>query len=302
MVKNNRINILSAILIYAVLVIAILVIKGEYYQSSPESTENLEETYNYEEEFNKYKEEFKEKYDIDLYLYYGGEIDYTENESYKKVELDEGVIECVKEMRDTLSKYPERMLKNEIKYNYEVNIMKQGMDIYLVRDMYSEGDKSIGLTIHRNPYKDIMLLDVEGNDIGAILSHEIFHIIEKKGISEMTLYFNEKFSTKRWRSYNPEAFIYSEKHFTDLRKYLKGEPQDIYFVTSYSKTNRVEDMAEIFAAMMSYEEDNIPDSFYSPHVINKMRFISEFLEENYESATEDAYWNRWLNSLEEGAN
>ena len=85
-------------------------------------------------------------------------------------------------------------------------------------------------------------------------------------------------------------------------KYLKGELEDIFFVSSYSKKDRSEDMAETFAAMMSYEEDNIPDSFYSPHVINKMRFISEFLEENYESATEDAYWNRWLNSLEESAN
>ncbi|MBQ3061993.1 MAG: hypothetical protein IJD02_06085, partial [Lachnospiraceae bacterium] len=67
---------------------------------------------------------------------------------------------------------------------------------------------------------------------------------------------------------------------------------------SYAKTSRSEDMAEVFGMMMSYEEDNVPDSFYSPHVINKMRFISEFLDKNYESATDEAHWNRWLNSVD----
>ena len=293
--KNNRISVIAAIMLYIGFMAVILIVKGEFSQSASESNEKAIDC---EKEFNRYREEFLKKYGINLIIYDDEEIPGIHRMTFKCAELDKDLLNFIKKMEDALLMYPQQMLKKEIKYNPKTGAMKKDMDIYLVTDIFDGEERYVGFTVKTETSRDIMFLDVCDNEVSNTLAHELFHIIERKGIGELELLFNKTFSADRWEKNNPQDFSYSEMQYEDDIKHLLGKTEDIYFVSSYAKTSRSEDMAEVFGMMMSYEEDNVPDSFYSPHVINKMRFISEFLDKNYESATDEAHWNRWLNSVD----
>ena len=292
--KKNKNGIITAIIVYLGLILGIFVlVGGSTSQRNPQDTnEELE----YEKEFSKYKERILNKHGINIHIYDDERIPGTENRSFKWVNIDDKLIEFLEKMEEALLRYPENMIKNEIRSNSQSEIKK--MDIYLVTDIHGEGMSYEGFTVRTEKNREIMFLDINVDKVEYTLAHEMFHIIEKKGIAETTLYFNKVFTGYRWEENNPPGFVYSEEKMKDNKEHLTGDLEDIYFVSSYAKTSRSEDMAEVFGMMMSYEEDNVPDSFYSPHVINKMKFISEFLEENYESATDEAHWNRWLNSVD----
>ena len=298
MIKNSRINAFMSIVIYLGIIACILFAMTVI----PNNFSNIKkETVDYEKKFEGVKKEFLDKYGINL-ITYSEELPELNGMSFEWVKVDERLINSIELLEKALSKLPDNMIKSELKYDAIIKTMKNDMDIYLVTNMYDDELELGGTTLSTVADRDVIFIDVYARNVEYNLYHEIFHVIEMKGIGDFAILFNKVFSGSRWYSYNPQEFDYGDEKKYDYIEFLKGDVEDIYFVTSYSKKSISEDMAEIFAAMMTYEEDDVPYSFYSPHVIDKMRFISEFLEENYESATEDAHWNRWLNSLEESEN
>ncbi|MBQ8043065.1 MAG: hypothetical protein IJ272_02810 [Clostridia bacterium] len=299
MIKKKRISMLAAIAIYIGLMVLILIIKSAHQSGIPNKDY---EGISYEKEFDEYKKDFLDNYDIDLKMYDGSKLPYIEDIQFKQIDMDKDVISYVERLDSALKKYPEKFLK-ELKYSLGKDMYKTKIELYLGTDIVTnskiEGSEVAGATSHSAPNSEIILLDIHYiNKVDHYLAHELFHILENKGIAEARIYFVPEFTTARWDSNNPQGFKYLENAYQKDTSFLMGEKEDIYFTTKYSKRSRIEDMAEVFGMMMSYEEDNVPDSFYSPHVINKMKFISEFLEENYESATDEAHWNRWLNSVD----
>lgn len=262
-----------------------------------DSYEHTKVNVNYEEELDKYKQKFMKEYDIDLHIHNTSSIPYVKVE-FDAVSLNEEVIEYVYQLDNALREYPTGFFK-EIKYYQGKDRYKEITAVYLGTNLELDGKECGGVASCDDPNRNLILLNIESTlELKHVFAHELFHIIENKGIAEGKMYINPMFRNSRWDSYNPKEFEYLGSEYSKNNMFLEGEPEEIHFVSSYAKKNRSEDMAEVFGMMMSYEEDNVPDSFYSPHVINKMRFISEFLEENYESATDEAHWNRWLNSVD----
>lgn len=86
-----------------------------------------------------------------------------------------------------------------------------------------------------------------------------------------------------WSRYNPSKFVYG-KSVLDYKE---------YFVTDYAKTNMSEDMAETFKYLIACD-DKLPDEYESEYIRNKAKYLIEWIEDNFEGVTEDAYWYKWF--------
>ena len=186
----------------------------------------------------------------------------------------------MKEVESTLKKYPNGFFK-EMKDN---NV---SLRIYMVNKI--DGGHS-GMTDGRNQSNITVTIGTAGTNLFEYtLHHELMHYID--------IYMRQKDSTLNlaeiMKSYNPEGFSYGTNDST--YDYNFSNPNDAYFLSSYSRKSYLEDRAVLFSDMMSrtstrpYYNDGTP-------INKKAKLINAQLHKYYNCVSKSAkeHWERFI--------
>ena len=198
----------------------------------------------------------------------------------EKLYDDNEINKYLKEVESTLKKYPNGFFK-EMKDN---NV---SLRIYIVNKI--DGGHS-GMTDGRNQSNITVTIGTAGTSLFEnTLHHELMHYID--------IYMRQKDPTLNleeiMKSYNPEGFTYGDKsneyvyYFTSVDK--------AYFLSTYGKTNYLEDRAVLFSDMMTrttkrpYYNDGTP-------LNKKAKLINDQLHKYYNcvSASVREHWERFI--------
>lgn len=221
------------------------------------------------------RKQLQSKYGITIY--YKDEIDNYKLDNYKMTKIydEEIILNALNTIDKALSKYPTEFL-NELK-SYK------SLTIYLVKQITSGVS---GITYNK-PTSIYIALCAEGYLLESIFHHEIMHYID----CFLSYKVGSEYIKESMKNYNPEGFIYGNTN-NDYVYYYSDKP---YFLSSYAKTNHLEDRATIFADMMFR---TLKKDYYSKgNPINeKAKLISNQLSDNFNSVSnnKNEYWNRHI--------
>lgn len=186
----------------------------------------------------------------------------------------------MKEVESTLKKYLNGFFK-EMKDN---NV---SLRIYMVNKI--DGGHS-GMTDGRNQSNITVTIGTAGTNLFEYtLHHELMHYID--------IYMRQKDPTLNlaeiMKSYNPEGFSYGSNDST--YDYNFSNPNDAYFISSYSRQSYLEDRAVLFSDMMArttkrpYYNDGTP-------LNKKAKLINDQLHKYYNCVSKSAkeHWERFI--------
>lgn len=198
----------------------------------------------------------------------------------EKLYDDNEINKYLKEVESTLKKYPNGFFK-EMKDN---NV---SLRIYMVNKI--DGGHS-GMTDGRNQSNITVTIGTAGTNLFEYtLHHELMHYID--------IYMRQKDPTLNlaeiMKSYNPEGFSYGSNDST--YDYNFSNPNDAYFLSSYSRKSYLEDRAVLFSDMMSrtstrpYYNDGTP-------LNKKAKLINDQLHKYYNcvSTSVREHWERFI--------
>ena len=198
----------------------------------------------------------------------------------EKLYDDNEINKYLKEIESTLKKYPNGFFK-EMKDN---NV---SLRIYMVNKI--DGGHS-GMTDGRNRSNITVTIGTAGTNLFEYtLHHELMHYID--------IYMRQKDPTLNlaeiMKSYNPEGFNYGSNDST--YDYNFSNPNDAYFLSSYSRKSYLEDRAVLFSDMMSrtstrpYYNDGTP-------INKKAKLINDQLHKYYNCVSKSAkeHWERFI--------
>ena len=198
----------------------------------------------------------------------------------EKLYDDNEINKYLKEVESTLKKYPNGFFK-EMKDN---NV---SLRIYIVNKI--DGGHS-GMTDGRNQSNITVTIGTAGTNLFEYtLHHELMHYID--------IYMRQKDPTLNlaeiMKSYNPEGFNYGSNDST--YDYNFSNPNDAYFLSSYSRKSYLEDRAVLFSDMMSrtstrpYYNDGTP-------INKKAKLINDQLHKYYNCVSKSAkeHWERFI--------
>ena len=198
----------------------------------------------------------------------------------EKLYDDNEINKYLKEVESTLKKYPNGFFK-EMKDN---NV---SLRIYMVNKI--DGGHS-GMTDGRNRSNITVTIGTAGTNLFEYtLHHELMHYID--------IYMRQKDPTLNlaeiMKSYNPEGFNYGSNDST--YDYNFSNPNDAYFLSSYSRKSYLEDRAVLFSDMMSrtstrpYYNDGTP-------INKKAKLINDQLHKYYNCVSKSAkeHWERFI--------
>lgn len=221
------------------------------------------------------RKQLQNKYGITIY--YKDEIDNYQLDNYKMTKIydEEIILNALNTIDTALSKYP-------IKFLNELNNYKP-LTIYIVKQI----TRGVGGITYNKPSSVYIALCAEGYLLENTFHHEIMHYID----CFLSYKVGSNYIKESMKKYNPEGFIYGDTN-NDYVYYYSDKP---YFLSSYAKTNHLEDRATIFADMMFR---TLKKDYYSKgNPINeKAKLISNQLSDNFNSVsnTKDEYWNRHI--------
>lgn len=198
----------------------------------------------------------------------------------EKLYDDNEINKYLKEVESTLKKYPNGFFK-EMKDN---NV---SLRIYIVNKI--DGGHS-GMTDGRNQSNITVTIGTAGTNLFEYtLHHELMHYID--------IYMRQKDPTLNlaeiMKSYNPEGFSYGSNDST--YDYNFSNPNDAYFISSYSRQSYLEDRAVLFSDMMTrttkrpYYNDGTP-------LNKKAKLINDQLHKYYNCVSKSAkeHWERFI--------
>ena len=197
----------------------------------------------------------------------------------EKLYDDNEINKYLKEVESTLKKYPNGFFK-EMKDN---NV---SLRIYMVNKI--DGGHS-GMTDGRNQSNITVTIATGTNLFEYTLHHELMHYID--------IYMRQKDPTLNlaeiMKSYNPEGFNYGSDDST--YDYNFSNPNDAYFLSSYSRKSYLEDRAVLFSDMMArtstrpYYNDGTP-------INKKAKLINDQLHKYYNCVSKSAkeHWERFI--------
>lgn len=198
----------------------------------------------------------------------------------EKLYDDNEINKYLKEVESTLKKYPNGFFK-EMKDN---NV---SLRIYMVNKI--DGGHS-GMTDGRNQSNITVTIGTAGTSLFEYtLHHELMHYID--------IYMRQKDPTLNlaeiMKSYNPEGFRYGSNDST--YDYNFSNPNDAYFLSSYSRQSYLEDRAVLFSDMMArttkrpYYNDGTP-------LNKKAKLINDQLHKYYNCVSKSAkeHWERFI--------
>ena len=198
----------------------------------------------------------------------------------EKLYDDNEINKYLKEVESTLKKYPNGFFK-EMKDN---NV---SLRIYIVNKI--DGGHS-GMTDGRNQSNITVTIGTAGTNLFEYtLHHELMHYID--------IYMRQKDPTLNlaeiMKSYNPEGFTYGDT--SNEYVYFFTSVDNAYFLSTYGKTNYLEDRAVLFSDMMTrttkrpYYNDGTP-------LNKKAKLINDQLHKYYNCVSKSAkeHWERFI--------
>lgn len=222
------------------------------------------------------RKELQSKYNITIY--YKDEIDNYKLDNYSMAKIyDEDIIiiNALNTIDKALGKYPLKFL-NELR-NYKP------LTIYLVKQITNGVS---GITYNK-PSSVYISLCSEGYLLESVFHHEMMHYIDCVLANKL----GSSYLQESMREYNPDGFTYGNTN-NEYVYYYSNPP---YFLSSYAKTNYLEDRATIFADMMFRTLKK--DYYTKGNPINeKAKLISNQLSNNFSSVSNNKieYWNRHI--------
>ena len=198
----------------------------------------------------------------------------------EKLYDDNEINKYLKEVESTLKKYPNGFFK-EMKDN---NV---SLRIYIVNKI--DGGHS-GMTDGRNQSNITVTIGTAGTNLFEYtLHHELMHYID--------IYMRQKDPTLNlaeiMKLYNPEGFTYGDTSNEYVCFFTSVD--NAYFLSTYGKTNYLEDRAVLFSDMMSrttkrpYYNDGTP-------INKKAKLINDQLHKYYNCVSKSAkeHWERFI--------
>ena len=230
------------------------------------------------EKNDEYRKQLQNKYSVKIA--YKNELgNYTINGyGSKKLNDDNKINNCLREIDTTLKKYPNGFFKEMKDYGMPLTI-------YLVNSI---SGKVSGLTDAKDK-SDIKIMIAPASIFENTLNHEIMHYIDT--------YIKDKGYpidiNNTMKDVNPVGFTYGDT--SNEYVYYFTSVDNAYFLSAYGKTNYLEDRAVIFSDLMTrtftkdYYDNGTP-------INKKARLISSQIKEHFNtlSNTRRYYWDRFI--------
>ena len=230
------------------------------------------------EKNDEYRKQLQNKYSVKIA--YKDELgNYTINGyGSDKLNDDNKINNCLGEIDKTLKNYPNGFFKEMKDYGMPLTI-------YLVNSI--SGNVS-GLTDAKDK-NDIKIMIAPASLFENTLNHEIMHYIDSYiKVKGYPIDINNTM-----KDVNPVGFIYGDT--SNEYVYYFTSVDNAYFLSSYGKTNYLEDRAVIFSDLMT--RTFTKDYYANGTPINKKaKLISLQIKEHFNtlSNTERYYWDRFL--------
>ena len=230
------------------------------------------------EKNDEYRKQLQNKYSVKIA--YKNELgNYTINGyGSDKLNDDNKINNCLGEIDKTLKNYPNGFFKEMKDYGMPLTI-------YLVNSI--SGNVS-GLTDAKDK-NDIKIMIAPASLFENTLNHEIMHYIDSYiKVKGYPIDINNTM-----KDVNPVGFTYGDT--SNEYVYYFTSVNNAYFLSSYGKTNYLEDRAVIFSDLMTrtftkdYYDDGTP-------INKKAKLISSQIKEHFKtlSNTGRYYWDRFL--------
>ena len=250
-----------------------------------EKADALEEQYGVEilisNQCKPYKNAVGHLYDTTDEMTYDGE-----NFANEKECLDNALTE----LEATLARYPEGMFR-QMK-DCEGN----GGMRFLLTGSLNESFIGYGLR-GRGWYTVLMNVAYPTDELQGLYAHEVWHCIEY-WINDHSR-FASAFSLDNWNAFNPAAGLYSghPENVVDNNAYTffaERNPDRVYFVDNYGRTNPQEDRARIMEYAVPDEAADLPDVFSNcPHLRAKLQTMCTVIRSAFDSKKYDT--DEWTN-------
>ena len=230
------------------------------------------------EKNDEYRKQLQDKYSVKIA--YKNELgNYTINGyGSDKLNDDNKINNCLGEIDKTLKNYPNGFFKEMKDYGMPLTI-------YLVNSI--SGNVS-GLTDAKDK-NDIKIMIAPASLFENTLNHEIMHYIDSYiKVKGYPIDINNTM-----KDVNPVGFTYGDT--SNEYVYYFTSVDNAYFLSSYGKTNYLEDRAVIFSDLMT--RTFTKDYYANGTPINKKaKLISLQIKEHFNtlSNTERYYWDRFL--------
>ncbi len=220
----------------------------------------------------------------------GDYVGIVELEPYK-------VFHAVKTVAGILDRYPEGMLREAWDIGYD------GLKIYLcgsIYGVYAGGlDTAGGVTSETDDYI-VIAVDIN-NPIESVLPHELSHVFDRR----INYIWQEMDWMAVWESIHPfdDAYIYSYDNCYEYIEYTpdgEEDPDDVWFVDSYSRTYPTEDRAGIMEVL--WNSGKSPDPYLEyEHILEKARLYCYILRQCFPSCnkSEGPFWEQFLGVIDE---
>lgn len=249
------------------------------------------------------KQDIEQKYEKIEIFYEDWDIkehDYT----YKLSDDTEEIYKALSSIEDILDRLPKNMVEEALdadKGTYAQTYGRKalGINIILCSDIDindGKNDITVGMTDYNLKTREYNIYLAVGSkkNVGQIFAHELYHFFQRRIVVQNRV--KEYYTKAEWQKGLPEGFgYYDETGYSDGRYILENEKsmEDVYFVSSYSKTNAGEDKSEIFSYLLSTDEDkSLPRAYQSTHIKARAKMIIDELDAYYDTVDENAYWNK----------
>lgn len=191
---------------------------------------------------------------------------------------EEDWLPTAKTIEEFLSLIPDGMMQE----------MSSGKEvwIYLCRDIHNGEETYGGFATYVSQYPFIAVdSSFRGDSAMAVLSHEVGHVLNYRLSIE---------DVERWNNTTPAEY-YGE----DSLKYTiyGSDKSNVWFVSSYARTNDEEDRAETFSAMfMAAYRNEASEAFRYSNINAKFRLYAEMLRETYDCCknASELYWEKFV--------
>ncbi|MBR5683130.1 MAG: leucine-rich repeat protein [Ruminococcus sp.] len=241
----------------------------------------------------------------------GSEYSFGSTEAYTDESSLQYEKDSLKNLRETLSLYPEGFFSRFNKENGQI-----GLRISLVRELIGKDGskfKAGGVAFASFGWYEIAILSRQTSENCTTLHHEIWHSVERM-ISEKYGSIDEE----EWKKLNPADFDYSadfEEYAENDEKGMnvhtfynaieKSEPQyDLpYFVSDYSMVTAYEDRATLIELLFLWDYDTANRIMYRyseeyikkyPHLKAKLEFLENWSKKEFGYV----YWQKMLENME----
>ena len=191
---------------------------------------------------------------------------------------EEDWLPTAKTIEEFLSLIPEGLMR-EVGDGQEVWI-------YLCRDIHDDAETYAGFAMHVSQHPFIAVdSSFRGDAAMAVLSHEAGHVFN---------FFLSMDNAKKWEEATPSEY-YGED---DVKHTIyDNDTSDVWFVSSYARTNVEEDRADTFSAMfMAAYRNESSAAFMYQNIMNKFKIYAEILRETYvccKNASE-LFWEKFV--------